>query len=63
VAEQAAAAVARVVKPPAAAKAPETFGLCEKCGEAVPPQQAKLSRLFQDKTLCKKCLESPGGSV
>jgi len=63
VAEQAAEAVARVVKPPAAAKAPETFGLCEKCGEAVPPQQAKLSRLFQDKTLCKKCMESPGGSV
>jgi len=57
--EQAAAAVAQVAKPPAAAKAPETFGLCEKCGEAVPPQQAKLSQLFQSKTLCKKCMEAP----
>ncbi len=57
--EQAAAAVARVVKPPAAAKAPETFGLCEKCGEAVPANQAKLSQLFQGKTLCKQCMEAP----
>jgi len=57
-AEQAAAAVARVVKPPAAAKAPEAFGLCEKCGEAVPSQQAKLSQLFQGKTLCKQCMEA-----
>ncbi len=57
--EQAAAAVAQVVKPPAAAKAPETFGLCEKCGEAVPPQQAKLSMLFMSKTLCKSCMEAP----
>ncbi len=62
-AEQAAAAVAQVVKPPAAAKAPETFGLCEKCGEAVPSQQAKLSQLFMSKTLCKKCMDSPGGSA
>jgi hypothetical protein len=58
-AEQAAAAVARVVKPPAAAKAPEAFGLCEKCGEAVPSQQAKLSMLFMSKTLCKSCMEAP----
>ena len=50
VAEQAAAAVARVVKPPAAAE-----DVCEKCGAAVPPQQAKLSMLFMSKTLCKKC--------
>ena len=57
--EQAAAAVARVVKPPAAAKAPEAFGLCEKCGEAVPANQAKLSQLFQGKTLCKSCMEAP----
>ena len=61
--EQAAAAVAQVVKPPAAAKAPETFGLCEKCGEAVPSQQAKLSQLFMSQTLCKKCMDSPGGSA
>ena len=58
-AEQAAAAVARVVKPPAAAKAPETFGLCEKCGAPVPKSQAKLSQLFQGKTLCKQCMEVP----
>jgi formylmethanofuran dehydrogenase subunit E len=45
------------VKPPAAAKAPESFGLCEKCGEAVPPQQAKLSMLFMSKTLCKPCMD------
>ena len=51
VAEQAAAAVAQVVKPPAAAAA----DVCEKCGAAVPPQQAKLSQLFMSKTLCKKC--------
>ena len=57
--EQAAAAVAQVVKPPAAAKAPEAFGLCEKCGEAVPSQQAKLSMLFMSKTLCKSCMEAP----
>lgn len=57
--EQAAAAVAQVVKPPAAAKASEAFGLCEKCGEAVPPQQAKLSQLFMSKTLCKTCMEAP----
>lgn len=56
-AEQAAAAVAQVVKPPAAAKAPETFGLCEKCGEAVPANQAKLSQLFMNKTLCKSCMD------
>ena len=51
VAEQAAAAVAQVVKPPAAA----AEDVCEKCGAAVPPQQAKLSMLFMSKTLCKKC--------
>ena len=57
--DQAAEAVARVVKPLAAAKAPEAFGLCEKCGEAVPSQQAKLSQLFMSKTLCKSCMEVP----
>jgi hypothetical protein len=46
--------------PPAApAQKPDSFGLCEKCGEAVPESQAKLSRLFQNKTLCKKCMEAP----
>ncbi len=61
-AEQAAAAVAQCIKPPAAAPepAPKDGGeRCEVCGGAVPPQQAKLSQLFQSKTLCKKCMEAP----
>ena len=33
--------------------------VCEKCGAAVPPQQAKLSQLFMSKTLCKQCMEAP----
>ena len=58
--EQAAAAVAQVVKPPAAAAADARFfslDVCEKCGAAVPPQQAKLSQLFMSKTLCKSCMD------
>ena len=38
---------------------PEGFSLCAECGEAVPANQAKLSQLFQSKTLCKKCMEAP----
>jgi len=30
--------------------------VCEKCGGPVPGQQAKLSQLFQGKTLCKGCM-------
>ena len=56
---QAAAAVARVVKPPEAANAPTAEAICEKCGAAVPKSQAKLSQLFQGKTLCKQCMEAP----
>ena len=72
VAEQAAAAVAQCVKPPETAPdpapsaplapktaPPEGFGICEECGEAVPANQAKLSQLFQSKTLCKKCMGAP----
>ena len=79
VAEQAAAAVKRVIKPPATAgdapesvptappepeasapsAPPEGFGICDKCGEAVPKSQVKLSRLFMSKTLCKQCMEAP----
>jgi hypothetical protein len=55
VAEQAAAAVARVVKPPAPAETPAAEDVCERCGGAVPKSQAKLSMLFMSKTLCKKC--------
>jgi hypothetical protein len=57
--EQAAEAVARVVKPPEAANAPTAEAVCEKCGAAVPKQQAKLSQLFMSKTLCKQCMEAP----
>jgi len=55
VAEQAAAAVARVVKPPAPAETPAAEDVCEKCGAPVPKSQAKLSQLFMCETLCKKC--------
>lgn len=64
-AEQAAAAVAQCIKPPATAPdpapsaPPEGFSLCAECGEAVPANQAKLSQLFQGKTLCKQCMEVP----
>ena len=43
--------------PAAAAAPPEGFSLCAECGEAVPANQAKLSQLFQGKTLCKSCLD------
>ena len=62
IAEQVAAIVAQCIKPPATAPdpapktaPPEGFGICAECGEAVPANQAKLSQLFQGKTLCKKC--------
>ena len=65
-AEQAAAAVAQCIKPPATAPKepapsapPEGFSLCAECGEAVPANQAKLSQLFMNKTLCKQCMEVP----
>jgi hypothetical protein len=45
--------------PAAAAAPPEGFSLCAECGEAVPANQAKLSQLFQGKTLCKSCMEAP----
>jgi len=67
IAEQAAAAVAQCIKPPATAPKepapkttpPEGFSLCAECGEAVPANQAKLSQLFRGKTLCKQCMEVP----
>jgi hypothetical protein len=33
--------------------------VCEMCGAEVTKSQAKLSRLFMNKTLCKKCMEQP----
>ncbi len=76
VAEQAAAAVAQCIKPPATASkepvlsapstpeasvsgAPQSGEICANCGAAVSASQAKLSQLFQSKTLCKKCMEAP----
>jgi hypothetical protein len=66
-AEQVAAAVAQCIKPPTTAPKepapkttpPEGFSLCAECGEAVPANQAKISQLFQGKTLCKKCMGAP----
>jgi len=69
IAEQVAAIVAQCIKPPATAPdpapktaPPEGFGICAECGEAVPANQAKLSQLFQGKTLCKSCMGSNGGA-
>ena len=72
--EQAAAAVAQCIKPPATAPdpapsapptpeasvsgAPKSGEVCANCGAAVSASQAKLSQLFQSKTLCKKCMEA-----
>ena len=36
--------------------------VCEGCGAPVPKSQAKLSQLFQSKTLCKTCMDSNGGA-
>ena len=62
IAEQAAAAVARVVKPPAPAETPAAGDVCEKCGAPVPKSQAKLSQLFMNKTLCKSCMDKSQGA-
>ena len=61
--EQAAAAVAQCIKPPATApdpapSAPQSGEVCTNCGAAVSASQAKLSQLFQSKTLCKSCMEA-----
>ena len=69
--EQAAAAVAQCIKPPAKPPKPEAsapsappegFGICAECGEAVPSNQAKLSNLFMNKTLCKTCMDKSQGA-
>ncbi len=67
-AEQAAAAVAQIIKPPAAATKSEASDpydlvICERCGAETTKAQAKLSQLFMSQTLCKKCMDSPGGSA
>jgi hypothetical protein len=40
--------------PPAA----EDHGRCEVCGAALSRQEAKLSRIFVERLLCKKCLDA-----
>jgi hypothetical protein len=77
-AEQTAAAVAQCIKPPATAPdpapsapptpeasvsgAPQSGEVCANCGAAVSASQAKLSQLFQSKTLCKSCMDHTGGA-
>lgn len=39
--------------------APKSGAVCVNCGAAVSASQAKLSQLFQSKTLCKSCMEAP----
>ena len=72
-AEQTAAAVAQCIKPQVTAPdpapsapptpeasvsgAPQSGEVCANCGAAVSASQAKLSMLFQSKTLCKSCLD------
>ena len=71
--EQAAAAVAQCIKPQVTAPdpapsapptpeasvsgAPQSGEVCANCGAAVSASQAKLSKLFQNKALCKSCLD------
>jgi hypothetical protein len=77
-AEQTAAAVAQCIKPPATAPdpapsappapeasvsgAPQSGEVCANCGAAVSASQAKLSQLFQSKTLCKSCMDKSQGA-
>jgi hypothetical protein len=55
-----------VPQPPKPAPAPPTLKpgeeVCEKCGAPVPKSQAKLSMLFQSKTLCKPCMDKSQGA-
>ena len=67
-AEQASAAVKAIIKPPTTPPKPEASDpydlvICEGCGAETTRSQAKLSQLFMSKTLCKKCMDSPGGSA
>ncbi|MFA7121517.1 MAG: hypothetical protein WC277_08535 [Bacilli bacterium] len=45
--------------------APKTEGApaatCEECGAGITEAQKKISLLFTDKTLCKKCMEGSSG--
>jgi len=51
----ASAPAAAVTAPPTPKTALHPGAVCVNCGAAVGASQAKLSQLFQGKTLCKKC--------
>ena len=53
----ASAPAAAVTAPPTPKTALHPGAVCANCGAAVPANQAKLSQLFQSKTLCKKCMD------
>jgi len=53
------APAAAVTAPPTPKTALHPGVVCVNCGAAVSASQAKLSQLFQSKTLCKKCMEAP----
>ena len=66
IAEQVAAIVAQCIKPPATAPdpapktaPPEGFGICDKCGEAVPKPQVSRSRTATGRILCIDCMPAP----
>lgn len=45
-------------KPVGAKEGSESY-MCERCGVPITAMERKLSRLFQDRDLCKKCLSRP----
>lgn len=45
--------------PPSQPATKEEEYRCERCGVPITAVQRKLSRLFQDRDLCKKCLSRP----
>jgi hypothetical protein len=53
------APAAAITAPPAPKTALHPGVVCVNCGAAVSASQAKLSQLFQSKTLCKSCMEAP----
>ena len=55
----ASAPAAAVTAPPTPKTALHPSVVCVNCGAAVGASQAKLSQLFQSKTLCKSCMEAP----
>ena len=54
---EASAPAAAAAAPPAPKTALHPGAVCVNCGAAVSASQAKLSQLFQSKTLCKSCMD------